>query len=48
MVIYDGKPYPINSLALALYLDGSANSRVYILMNLDKLHGAFRLIERQS
>lgn len=48
MVIYDGKPYPIYSLALALNLDGSAISRVYVLMNPDKLQGAFRLIERQS
>jgi RNA polymerase sigma-70 factor (ECF subfamily) len=45
MVMYDGKPYAVYSLALNP--DGSAISRVYVIMNPDKL-GAVRLFERQS
>lgn len=46
MVMYDGKPFAVYSLALNA--DGSAISRVYVMMNPDKLQGAIRLLERQS
>lgn len=46
MVMYDGRPYAIYSLAFNP--DGSAISRVYVVMNPDKLHGAVRLFEWPS
>lgn len=45
MVMYDGKPFAVYSLALNP--DASAISRVYVIMNPDKLQGAARLLERQ-
>ncbi|MEK8131405.1 RNA polymerase sigma factor SigJ [Paenibacillus filicis] len=46
MVMYDRNPYAVYSLAFNP--DGSAISRVYVIMNPDKLHGAVRLFERHS
>ncbi|RED59189.1 RNA polymerase sigma factor SigJ [Cohnella lupini] len=46
MVMFDGKPFAVYSLALTP--DGSAISRVYVMMNPDKLQSAVRLFERQS
>ncbi|MBW7453076.1 RNA polymerase sigma factor SigJ [Paenibacillus sepulcri] len=46
MVMFDGKPFAVYSLALNP--DGSAISRVYVMMNPDKLQSAARLLERQS
>ncbi|MGG1664324.1 RNA polymerase sigma factor SigJ [Brevibacillus sp. NRS-1366] len=46
MVIHAGKPYAV--YALGFTPDGSAISRVYVMMNPDKLHNAARLLERPS
>jgi RNA polymerase sigma-70 factor, ECF subfamily len=46
MIMFDGKPFAVYSFAFEP--DGSAISRVYVMMNTDKLQGAVRLSERQS
>ncbi|MFB6366747.1 RNA polymerase sigma factor SigJ [Paenibacillus elgii] len=46
MVMYGGKPYGV--YALAFTPDGSAISRVYVMMNPDKLNSAARLLELPS
>ncbi|MFF2479792.1 RNA polymerase sigma-70 factor [Paenibacillus sp. NPDC058071] len=46
MVMFNGKPFAVYSFAYND--DGSAISRVYVMMNPDKLHGIARLIERKS
>ncbi|ANE45300.1 hypothetical protein SY83_01965 [Paenibacillus swuensis] len=46
MVLYDGKPHAVYTLVVTP--DGTAVSRVYVMMNPHKLLGVARLLERQS